>query len=91
MLPSHFWMSLRSSLSSFTKAYTAAPGKEHLASPLPSFWTKLGFFLEGALLLRPGHPRIEPAAAALCGVAGKETASRLMTSDGTATGSLMHN
>ena len=87
ILPSQCWMSLRRSLSSFATAYTAAPGKEHLESP-PSFC----LFLEGALLsFRAAHPRMDSAAAALFGVVGKDTASKLMTSDGTATGSFLHS
>ena len=86
ILPSQCWMSLRRSLSSFATAYTAAPGKEHLGSP-PSFC----LFLEGALSFRAAHPRMDSAAAALFGVVGKDTASKLMTSDGTATGSFMHS
>ena len=86
ILPSQCWMSLRRSLSSFATAYTAAPGKEHLGSS-PS----LCLFLEGALLFRAAQPRMDSAVAALFGVVGKDTASKLMTSDGTATGSFMHS
>ena len=84
MLPSHFWMSSRRTFSSFATAYTADPGKEHLANP-PSFC--LGVPEERALLFRMVQPRMDSAAATLLEVVGKDTASRFMTNEGTATGS----
>ena len=83
MLPSHFWMSSRRTFSSFATAYTADPGKEHLANP-PSFCPGVP---EGALSFRETHPRMDSAAAMLLEVVGKDTASRFMTREGTATGS----
>ena len=82
MLPSHFWMSSRRTFSSFATAYTADPGKEHLANP-PSFCLGVP---EEALLFRKVQPRMDSAAATLLEVVGKDTASRFMTSEGTATG-----
>ena len=83
MLPSHFWMSSRRTFNSLATAYTADPGKEHLPnSPFRSLVVP-----KGALSFRKVQPRMDSAAATLLEVVGKDTASRFMTNEGTATGS----